>query len=43
MICRVRLMGDKTGQTVSDEQMQALNLKRDKFHGEWNYLLTPRQ
>ena len=32
-----------TGQTVSDEQMQALNLKRDKFHGEWNYLLTPRQ
>ena len=32
-----------TGQTVSDEQMQALNLKRDRFHGEWNYMLTPRQ
>ena len=32
-----------TGQTVSDEQMQALNLKRDPFHGEWNYMLTPRQ
>ena len=31
-----------TGQTVSDEQMQALNLKRDRFHGEWNYTLTPR-
>ena len=31
-----------TGQTVSDQQMQALNLKRDKFHGEWNYTLTPR-
>ena len=31
-----------TGQTVSDEQMQALNLKRDRFHGEWNYMLTPR-
>ena len=32
-----------TGQTVSDEQMQSLNLKRDPFHGEWNYRLTPRQ
>ena len=31
-----------TGQTVSDEQMQALNLKRDRFHGEWNYTVTPR-
>ena len=32
-----------TGQTVSDEQLQALNLKRDPFHGEWNYQLTPRE
>ena len=32
-----------TGQTVSDEQMETLNLKRDRFHGEWNYMLTPRQ
>ena len=32
-----------TGQAVSDEEMQALNLKRDRFHGEWNYSLTPRQ
>ena len=31
-----------TGQTVSDEEMDRLNLKRDKFHGEWNYKLTPR-
>ena len=31
-----------TGQSVSDEQMQALNLKRDMFHGEWNYTLTPK-
>ena len=28
-----------TGQTVSDEEMDRLNLKRDKFHGEWNYKL----
>ena len=31
-----------TGQKVSDDEMQALHLKRDRFHGEWNYKLTPR-
>ena len=31
-----------TGQTVSDEEMDRPNLTRDKFHGEWNYKLTPR-
>ena len=31
-----------TGQTVSDEEMDRLNLTRDRFHGEWNYKLTPR-
>ena len=30
-----------TGQTVSDEEMDR-HLTRDKFHGEWNYKLTPR-
>ena len=32
-----------TGQSVSEEEMEALNLKRDRFHGEWNYTLSPRQ
>ena len=31
-----------TGREVSDQQMQSLSIKRDKFHGEWNYTLTPR-
>ena len=31
-----------TGRTVSDEELERLNLKRDKFHGEWNYTLSPR-
>jgi len=26
-----------TGIVVSDKQMQSLNIKRDDFHGEWNY------
>ena len=31
-----------TGRSVSDEEMEGLHLIRDKFHGEWNYKLTPR-
>lgn len=27
---------------VSDEEMAALNLVKDPFHGEWNYALKPR-
>ena len=29
------------GKKVSDEQMAALKLTRDSFHGEWNYSLAP--
>jgi hypothetical protein len=32
-----------TGRKVSDEQMKGLVIKRDKFHGEWNYTILPRQ
>jgi len=28
---------------VSDAELGRLNLKRDKFHGDWNYALAPRQ
>ena len=31
------------GIKVSKEMMEQLNRKRDTFHGEWNYSLTPRQ
>ena len=30
------------GVKVSDEQMKALNFRRDGFHGEWNYTLVNR-
>ncbi len=30
------------GQKVSDAEMATLHLRRDPFHGEWNYTLTPR-
>ena len=31
------------GRTVSDEQMATINLRRDPFHGEWNYTIDPSQ
>lgn len=27
---------------VADEEMDSLSIKRADFHGEWNYLITPR-
>ncbi len=32
-----------TGRKVSKDQMAGLSIKRDKFHGEWNYSILPRQ
>lgn len=31
-----------TGREVTDQQLESLSIKRDKFHGEWNYTLVPR-
>jgi transposase len=31
-----------TGREVTDQQMESLSIKREKFHGEWNYPLVPR-
>jgi Rhodopirellula transposase DDE domain len=32
----------ETGISVTDEQMAKLKIKPAKFHGEWNYTITPR-
>jgi hypothetical protein len=32
----------KTGIKVSDEELAAVQLREDKFHGEWNYTIAPR-
>jgi len=32
----------QTGIKVTDKEMQALNIKRDDFHGEWNYTISPQ-
>ena len=31
-----------TGRKVTDEQMKGLSIKKDKFHGEWNYTIIPK-
>jgi hypothetical protein len=31
-----------TGLTASDAELQALNIVRDAFHGEWNYTIRPQ-
>lgn len=30
------------GREITDEQMEDLAIKREKFHGEWNYTIKPR-
>jgi hypothetical protein len=32
----------ESGIKVSDEQLNAVRITRDAFHGEWNYSITPR-
>jgi len=32
-----------TGIKVTDEELAAVKLKRAKFHGEWNYTISPRK
>src|SRR5947199_115646 len=30
------------GIEVSDEELAAVRLKKDKFHGDWNYTISPK-
>ena len=30
------------GREVTDQQMESLSIKREKFHGEWNYTIRPK-
>jgi Rhodopirellula transposase DDE domain len=32
----------ETGIEVSDEELAALQIRKDEFHGDWNYTITPR-
>jgi hypothetical protein len=39
--CRLDRRKYPTGREVTNEEMQRVNLERNKFHGEWNYVIKP--
>ena len=39
--CRLDRRKYPTGRRVSDEEMKRVNLKRNTFHGDWNYVIQP--
>ena len=40
--CRLDRRKYPTGRKVTNEEMKRVNLKRHKFHGDWNYTIRPR-
>lgn len=40
--CRLDRRKYPTGRRISDEEMENINIRRNKFHGEWNYSIQPR-
>ena len=41
--CRLDRRRYAVGQRITADQMATLNLSPRRFHGEWNYLIRPRQ
>jgi len=39
--CRLDRRKYAVGRRISDEEMEDVNIVRDKFHGEWNYTIVP--
>ena len=42
VVCRLDRRRYPTGRRVTDEEMKTVYLERNKFHGEWNYVIRPR-
>ena len=40
--CRLDRRKYPTGRKVSDEEMGNINVERNKFHGDWNYVIKPK-
>jgi hypothetical protein len=41
--CRLDRRKYPTGRKVTKDDMKTVNLQPDKFHGEWNYVISPHQ
>ena len=42
VICRLDRRKYPTGRKISDEAMKTVNIKRNPFHGDWNYVIRPK-
>jgi len=40
--CKLDTSQYPLGIKVSDEEMELIDIEKDKFHGEWNYTISPR-
>ena len=43
VICRLDRRKYATGRRISDDAMKHINLERDRFHGDWNYVIKPHR
>ena len=43
VVCRLDRRKYATGREVSDTEMKTVRLERNRFHGDWNYLIKPRR
>lgn len=43
VVCRLDRRKYATGREVSDAEMETVCLERNRFHGDWNYAIKPRQ
>ena len=43
VICKLDHRKYPTGRKVTDAEMKQVNMERDNFHGEWNYVIKPKQ
>ena len=41
VICRLDRRKYPTGRKISNEEMKLVNMKRNPFHGDWNYVIRP--
>lgn len=42
VICKLDRRKYPTGRKVTDEEMEQIRIERNKFHGEWNYIIKPK-
>jgi hypothetical protein len=42
VVCRLDRRKYAVGRAVSDADMETLSLERNRFHGDWNYVIRPR-